>query len=62
MRLAVSLFFPERSTKMRAALTTKDFSVGGNFLLYSVGWNEKEDDGLPEKENGDWVWPTTVTE
>jgi hypothetical protein len=34
----------------------------GKFLLYSVGWNEKDDDGLPDKDKGDWVWPTTVTE
>ncbi len=37
---------------------------GGSFLLYSVGWNETDDDGpiAPMKdgrmdlENGDWVW------
>ena len=37
---------------------------GGNFLLYSVGWNETDDEGqmAPMKEghmdleNGDWVW------
>ncbi len=40
----------------------------GNFLLYSVGWNEKDDGGKmavigPQKsqhvdiEQGDWVWP-----
>ncbi len=37
---------------------------GGNFLLYSVGWNETDDEGqmAPKKEghmdleNGDWVW------
>ena len=36
----------------------------GNFLLYSVGWNETDDDGemAPKQdgrldlENGDWVW------
>jgi hypothetical protein len=28
------------------------------FLLYSVGWNEKDDGGVPGKsrEEGDWVW------
>lgn len=30
------------------------------FLLYSVGWNEKDDGGAPgtlsDSENGDWVW------
>jgi hypothetical protein len=33
----------------------------GQFLLYSVGWNEKDDGGVPgktlfDKEEGDWVW------
>ena len=36
----------------------------GRFLLYSVGWNEKDDGGTPQKWrtylssnlNGDWVW------
>jgi hypothetical protein len=36
---------------------TKD----GNFILYSVGWNEKDDGGAPGKTlfdqtQGDWVW------
>jgi hypothetical protein len=43
----------------------------GTFLLYSVGWNQKDDGGLvvtkvpnPDDPNdskdkhGDWVWPT----
>jgi hypothetical protein len=36
----------------------------GKFLLYSVGWNERDDAGLPDKdrEKGDWVWPTAVKE
>jgi hypothetical protein len=34
-------------------------TADGRFVLYSVGWNEKDDggvrrDGTPE---GDWVWP-----
>jgi hypothetical protein len=31
---------------------------GGRFLLYSVGWDEKDDNGAPvdAKGNGDWVW------
>jgi hypothetical protein len=37
----------------------------GNFLLYSVGWNGKDDGGVPVKDeifnfsekDGDWVWP-----
>ncbi|HTS19810.1 MAG TPA: hypothetical protein VMP11_19695 [Verrucomicrobiae bacterium] len=33
----------------------------GQFVLYSVGWNEKDDDGVPGKtlfddKEGDWVW------
>jgi hypothetical protein len=36
----------------------------GKFLLYSIGWNEKDDggttalnnDGKEDLENGDWVW------
>jgi hypothetical protein len=37
---------------------------GGKFMLYSVGWNEKDDGGqvvlskksIVEREQGDWVW------
>lgn len=29
----------------------------GKFLLYSVGWNEKDDGANPDRQNGDWVWP-----
>ena len=40
----------------------------GKFLLYSVGWNEKDDGGKIaltsngnfDKNNGDWVWPVTA--
>lgn len=36
----------------------------GQFMLYSIGWNEKDDDGVVsltktgtvDLENGDWVW------
>lgn len=35
-------------------------TTDGKFLLYSVGWNEKDDDGMPgtlsNPEQGDWVW------
>jgi len=30
-----------------------------NYVLYSVGWNEKDDGGVTDasdKQNGDWVW------
>jgi hypothetical protein len=38
--------------------------AGGKFLLYSVGWNEADDDGQvvlkpdgsEDREKGDWVW------
>jgi len=38
----------------------------GKFLLYSIGWNEKDDggkvalntNGKADMENGDWVWRT----
>lgn len=38
----------------------------GQFLLYSVGWNKKDDNGVPSLKNrddsdGDWVWKYTVT-
>ena len=49
----------------------------GMFLLYSVGWNEKDDDGATvylaavpgdggypriDEQKGDWVWPAVKTE
>ena len=39
--------------------------AGGKFVLYSVGWNEKDDGGVVvfrkgssnvDPEKGDWVW------
>lgn len=34
----------------------------GTFLLYSVGWNEKDDGGIAGKstEEGDWVWQNSL--
>lgn len=41
-------------------------AANGQFVLYSVGWNEKDDGGksvldphtkAPDLEQGDWVWP-----
>jgi hypothetical protein len=38
----------------------------GQFVLYSVGWNEKDDGGVPGKhglfdnQEGDWVWECLV--
>jgi hypothetical protein len=39
-------------------------SANGQFVLYSVGWNEKDDGGIPGKQlfdqsEGDWVWQYT---
>jgi len=35
----------------------------GKFLLYSVGWNERDDDAQPgtlaDVKHGDWVWGYT---
>jgi hypothetical protein len=39
-------------------------TADGNFVLYSVGWNEKDDGGTPgmtehgfnDFRQGDWVW------
>jgi hypothetical protein len=29
----------------------------GSYLLYSVGWNERDEGGVPgERDQGDWVW------
>ncbi len=42
-------------------------NADGTYLLYSVGWNQRDDGGVEAKENpgtprpymqGDWVWPT----
>src|ERR1044071_3514713 len=35
-------------------------TADGGFLLYSLGWNEKDDGGVPGKtvQEGDWVWET----
>jgi hypothetical protein len=30
------------------------------FLLYSVGWNERDDGGALDQEQNDWVWPSQV--
>jgi len=34
------------------------FDPSGHYILYSVGWNEKEDGAAPGKsiDEGDWVW------
>lgn len=36
-------------------------TADGRFVLWSVGWNEKDDGGVPgptlfDKKQGDWVW------
>jgi hypothetical protein len=40
-------------------------TAGGQFVLYSVGWNGKDDGGVPGKRlfdesEGDWVWEYPV--
>jgi hypothetical protein len=34
-------------------------TTDGRFVLYSIGWNEKDDGGVPGKTSAesDWVWP-----
>ena len=36
-------------------------TANGQFLLYSVGWNQRDDNGNAEKDKGDWVWPVEVS-
>jgi len=36
-------------------------TANGQFLLYSVGWNQRDDNGTAEKDKGDWVWPVEVS-
>jgi len=36
-------------------------TANGRFLLYSVGWNQRDDNGYAEKDQGDWVWPVEVS-
>lgn len=33
-------------------------TADGQFVLYSIGWNEQDDGGVPGKTigEGDWVW------
>jgi hypothetical protein len=36
-------------------------ATSGQFVLYSVGWNETDDGGMPgqnmfDDKQGDWVW------
>jgi len=36
-------------------------TANGQCLLYAVGWSERDDNGNPEKDKGDWVWPVEVS-
>ena len=36
-------------------------TANGQFLLYSLGWNQRDDDGNAEKDKGVWVWPVEVS-
>jgi len=41
---------------------------GGNYIVYSVGWNEKDDggvvvlnkNGVVDRDQGDWVWDSNA--
>jgi hypothetical protein len=37
-------------------------AASGKFLLYSVGWNETDDDGTTsdKMDQGDWIWQYPV--
>ena len=37
-------------------------TANGSFTLYSVGWNEKDDEGevSSNRDQGDWVWYAAV--
>ena len=39
-------------------------TAGGGYLLYSIGWNEKDDGGTPGRnvQEGDWVWSSGARE
>ena len=37
-------------------------TANGRFLLYSIGWNEKDDNGFATQGRDDWVWPALVNE
>jgi len=39
-------------------------TANGSFTLYSVGWNEKDDDGeiSSNRDQGDWVWPAEAND
>jgi hypothetical protein len=46
-------------------ITGKDLmyrTANGRFLLYSFGWNEKDDKGLATQGKDDWGWPRIVSE
>jgi type II secretory pathway pseudopilin PulG len=55
---------PLKYRRMEDPPSQSSGAASGKFLLYSVGWNEKDDggqvvlnDGRPGLEQGDWVWP-----
>ena len=57
-RGSVDLRQPDRKGTGEELTYTAD---DGKFVLYSVGWNEKDDGGVPGKTlfdqtQGDWVW------
>ena len=55
---------PLKYRRMEDPTSQSSGAASGKFLLYSIGWNEKDDggqvvlnDGRPNLEQGDWVWP-----
>ncbi|MDB6024042.1 MAG: hypothetical protein JWM68_265 [Verrucomicrobiales bacterium] len=60
---------PDFITQLPHDLVTGDLykyrlNDDGSFLLYSVGWNEKDDGGTPgrtafDTKQGDWIWGRT---
>jgi hypothetical protein len=53
--------YPETLQALRPQFMDR-LSNDSQFILYSVGWNEKDDGGVPSQhglfddQEGDWVW------
>jgi hypothetical protein len=56
--VAKRAFLQRRIQWMATLIAARD---GDRFLLYSIGWNEKDDGGTPavpgeDIQSGDWAW------
>lgn len=58
-----SQFMPEIPHDLIGGQPLKYRLTNGAFILYSIGWNEKDDGGVsavksgaPDSDDGDWVW------